>query len=324
MASQYINLPVAGGSGGGVTSLNSETGAVTLVGGTGITVTPAGQNITITATGAVNSFTTIQPDFGTAPVADSATDTLTLTSLDGTITVTGNASTDTIDLQVADLSRTTVLTNDFIGGGSPPANLTSNHSGTTSKSSIRSAASTSAHPGVWALQTGTDTNGSADLFGSDVDQVFSPVGGGSFIFETVVKLSNLSDGTDTFSTSIGMSEDPYNANTLSSNGIFFYYTHTASGGNWTFYSFAAAANSSLNTGVAVMAGTWYKLGYIINSAGTSIQAYINGIAVGSPITTNIPSTNVMLGFCLAKTAGTNNRILDIDYFKIIKNLSTPR
>jgi hypothetical protein len=40
-----------GGGGGGVTSLNSLTGALTLVPGTGITITPSGSNITIAATG---------------------------------------------------------------------------------------------------------------------------------------------------------------------------------------------------------------------------------------------------------------------------------
>lgn len=47
------NWPPEGSSGGGVTSLNSETGDVILVAGTGIDITPAGQNITISATGSV-------------------------------------------------------------------------------------------------------------------------------------------------------------------------------------------------------------------------------------------------------------------------------
>lgn len=47
MSSSYIRYPASQG----VSSLNNETGAVTLVPGTGITITPAGQNITIASTG---------------------------------------------------------------------------------------------------------------------------------------------------------------------------------------------------------------------------------------------------------------------------------
>jgi hypothetical protein len=46
-----------------------------------------------------NSFETIQPDTGTSPVADSATDILTLIG-DGTITTNGNSVTDTITIQL--------------------------------------------------------------------------------------------------------------------------------------------------------------------------------------------------------------------------------
>lgn len=46
----------------------------------------------------VNSFTTIQTDSGTYPVADSSTDTLTLTSTD--LSVTGNSTTDTVTFDI--------------------------------------------------------------------------------------------------------------------------------------------------------------------------------------------------------------------------------
>ena len=51
------------------------------------------------AGGAANAFSTMQTDQGTSPVADSATDTLTFTSSDSTILITGDSITDTIDLQ---------------------------------------------------------------------------------------------------------------------------------------------------------------------------------------------------------------------------------
>lgn len=50
-SAQNSHYPPNTGGGGGVTTLNGESGDVTLVGGTGISITPAGQNITITNTG---------------------------------------------------------------------------------------------------------------------------------------------------------------------------------------------------------------------------------------------------------------------------------
>ena len=60
--------------------------------------------------GAGNSFETITCDAGTSPVADSATDTLTLTSTDGSVVITGTAASDTVDLEVASAWTTATLT----------------------------------------------------------------------------------------------------------------------------------------------------------------------------------------------------------------------
>lgn len=74
-AGSFIDNPSSGGGAAGVSSLNSETGAVVIVAGSGITVTPAGQNITIAATGgggtsfgrniiAATTYTTLASDIG--------------------------------------------------------------------------------------------------------------------------------------------------------------------------------------------------------------------------------------------------------------------
>lgn len=51
-----------------------------------------------------NAFAIIQPDAGTSPTADATNDTLTLTSSDGSVVITGNATTDTVDYSVGNIS----------------------------------------------------------------------------------------------------------------------------------------------------------------------------------------------------------------------------
>lgn len=63
--------------------------------------------------GPTSAFTIIQPDNGTSPTASGTADTLTLTSSDGSITITGIAATDTIDFAVGPLGVD--LTTDVTG-----------------------------------------------------------------------------------------------------------------------------------------------------------------------------------------------------------------
>lgn len=55
-----------GGGGGGVTSLNSLTGTINLIGGTGVVITPSGNNIVISSTDIAAAITSINGDTTTA------------------------------------------------------------------------------------------------------------------------------------------------------------------------------------------------------------------------------------------------------------------
>lgn len=96
-----------GGSGGGSAIIAKDEG-VTLTAalssidftGVGVTASAVGNAVTvdIPGGGSTASFTTIQTDAGTSPVATGSSDPLTLTSPD--LTVSGNSATDTVTLSI--------------------------------------------------------------------------------------------------------------------------------------------------------------------------------------------------------------------------------
>lgn len=63
----------------------------------------SGDSTIVLSSLASTAFSTIQPDSGTSPVADSASATLTLTSSDSSVSITGNSATDTVDFKVGQL-----------------------------------------------------------------------------------------------------------------------------------------------------------------------------------------------------------------------------
>lgn len=208
--------------------------------------------------------------------------------------------------------------------GSPLPPLSGANSGSGSLNAMRGAAGSAAHPGAWRLGTGTTTTGYANLFGSAADDLLK-FGGGATTFETIIKLSALSDGTDTYTCLTGITTPAY-GNTLSiTNGIYFRYTHSASSGNWELRCANASSTTTRDTGIAAIAG-WVRLGFVINAAGTSVQAYVNGTAAGAPITTNIPATTtaMMQQWFILKSAGTTAVLCDIDAYKISVVLGTSR
>jgi hypothetical protein len=79
--------------------------------------------------GATNSFATIQTDTGTNPVADSATDTLTLTNTDNVIGISGNSTTDTVTFSWGNSNLSWDDTDYAINIGPTPPSLTSSAAG---------------------------------------------------------------------------------------------------------------------------------------------------------------------------------------------------
>lgn len=220
-----------------------------------------------------------------------------------------------------DESRYVRIYDDFLINS---ASLTATVSGADASARVISSTSTAAHPGTYALAVGSTNSGYANLYGSNVDDIIK-LGGGITTYETIVNLSALSDGTDTYKTVMGLTTPAYNNTLTITTGIYFSYSSTENSGKWLFNVANSSTTTTQDTGITAST-SFVRLGWVLNAGGTSVQAYVNGVAVGSPVTTNIPSSTTALNFqwIIVKSAGTNDRKLIVDAYKYFTMLASAR
>jgi hypothetical protein len=104
---------------------------------------------------AVDSFTIFQTPAGTYPTALSPTSTMTFTSVDNSITITGNSTTNTINFSAPDAAAITALTGDVTATG--PGSVTSYLMATTNATlaTLSALTTASALATVGTIGTGT-------------------------------------------------------------------------------------------------------------------------------------------------------------------------
>lgn len=176
------------------------------------------------------------------------------------------------------------------------------------------------HPGIVRLSTGTTTTGFCGQYTLSGNSSII-LGAGKTHLQAVLTLSAASDGTDTYYSNVGL----FDATTPNpNNGIYFRYTHSENSGKWQGFCANGGSRTSVDLGITPAGGTWTRFGWELNSAGTSVQFYVDGVATGSAITTNIPTGALIPRHYIIKTAGTTNRDLDIDAWQLVQEFSTPR
>lgn len=265
---------------------------------------------------ASNSFSTWQADEGTAIVADSSTDTGTLTGGEG-IKTSGDSASDTLTVSVDfpdfyGISKRFAIWDDFITGTGGSTGM----SGTGTRNAA-SSTTTAANPGVVNMFTGTTTTGAAYVNSSSGSSNVHFADGVTY-FETIVKVSALSDGTDTYTVLLGMAD-----NVLGTpDGIVFRYTHGTNSGQWQGIAKQGATSSTVNSSVAAST-SFVRLGFIYTSATGITEFFINGTSIGS--TTSVVITDaVQLFWGITKSAGTTDRTLTLDAYKLVFEFTTPR
>lgn len=74
------------------------------------------------------------------------------------------------------------------------------------------------------------------------------------------------------------------------NGIYFQYSDSVNGGMWTGVTRNNSISTTVPSSVSVVANTWYRVKFIVNTSGTSVDFYIDDVFIGNSIS-NIPRTN---------------------------------
>jgi hypothetical protein len=255
------------GGGGGVTSINGVTGAITLVAGTNITITPSGSNITIASTGATDAFTIIQTDHGTFPTALSPTSTLTLTSTD--LVITGNSGSNSVTYGLATVNTSP--------GTYTYATLTVNGKGLV----------TSASNGVTPLTT---TLPSGDIFvgnGSNVATATALSGDALLSNTGVLTLDTVNANVGSFGSSTSIPSFTVNA-----KGLI-----TAASGNVVIAPAATLTGTTLASNVVSSS---------LTSIGTITSGTWNGTTIGVPYGgTGLSTTPTNGQLLIGSTSGSN-------------------
>lgn len=192
----------------------------------------------------------------------------------------------------------------------------------TGASVVSSVTAANNRPGIIQFGSGSTTSGVANISGgvSGTGNGTILLGGGAITVEMAVQVPTLGTAGQQFEYTIGLGDT---VNTEPANGVYFRYANGATGDFWAIKTAAGGSRTSTTTATAVVAGQWYRLGFVINAAATSIAYTVDGASVGT-ITTNIPTLTVAPHAEIVKSAGTTQRTTLLDYFIMTQRFTTSR
>lgn len=224
---------------------------------------------------------------------------------------TVNDAFEALDAQW-DLTKTLNLVDGFAGGvsssGSPFVAVASGAAATVGTEVYTGEQNAI---GVCTLDTGTDTNGYANVRGATA--ALLRLGGGEVRLRTRFRVKDLSDGTNTYTIRAGLGDSAVAGQPT--DGVFVRYTHGTNSGKFECVTRANGTETATDSGVTVAADTWYTVDIVVNEDGTEALFKINGTEVATN-TTNIPTavgreTGVQAS--ILKSAGTTARVMNVDF-----------
>lgn len=174
------------------------------------------------------------------------------------------------------------------------------------------------HPGVLALGTGVTADGRSVLTTDPTLILLS----GAATLDCVYRIPVLSDATDTFHVNCGIDTISGAITDPAANGVYVRYSSDVNGGAFEGIACAASSCTRRNLTVTPVANTWYRVGYTINQALNSVQFFVDGVAQGAPVTTNIPTVGMGVDVRIDRDAGSSNaRNVQVDFFEFRMGLT---
>ena len=197
--------------------------------------------------------------------------------------------------------------------------LTSNNVGLYNWSAIRIATSdsTANNPGQVVFLTAATASSAIFLNNSFF------LSSGALDFTFVFNPATLSTGINRYTLTFGLTnlnDDP--TTPVFNNSVYFSYTDNANSGNWIINSVNGGVSTSINTSTAATTG-FKTFRMVSDSTASNLKFYINGVQVGSTITTNIP-TGVLGAFVAIRNIAGTIPNLFLDLFSLNQTLNTSR
>jgi len=178
-------------------------------------------------------------------------------------------------------------------------------------------------PGYFQLETDNSTSAAPFLHMGEFGG-YGPfiLGGGRMYFHWIIRLTALSDATNTYTVQVGLGATQGSSQT---DAVYMSYTHGTNSGNWVGNCVASSTASTANGDIAASTD-WQVIGVEVNADASSVAFYVDGTEISnSPITTNIPTVNNIAPYAIIqKSAGTSERELYLDQFYLFQELTTQR
>ena len=187
--------------------------------------------------------------------------------------------------------------------------ITLTTSGTGASSGTATA--TSSVPGATTFSTGTTSTGMGCVsFSKTVTTPFY-FSGAALAAEGSISLPALSDGTNTYTAALQITNGPTSTSISPNNTIGIRYTHGTNSGKWQGYSKDnAGTETTVDLGVTVATTTVYNLRIELDKQNTEARFYIDGVMAGR-VTANLPNAVVCAPReVIVKSAGTTASTLN--------------